>query len=95
MSVKCFRCQKELDYKAGQKVARNEDCEFCSFDLHSCKMCIFYEKSAYNECRESNAERVTEKEKANFCDYFQIGSNENAQAKKNELLNAASALFKK
>jgi len=35
-------------------------------------MCSFYDRTVYNECRESQAERVVEKEKSNFCDYFQL-----------------------
>lgn len=95
MSIPCFRCKKELDFKNGQKVARSEECPYCSFDIHTCKMCQFYDASAYNECRESNAERVLEKEKANFCDYFQIGLSAGRNTSKNDLLSAAQALFKK
>jgi hypothetical protein len=59
-------------------------------------MCQFYDTKAYNECREPMADRITEKEKANFCDYFKIGGGENdAEKKRQELLAKAQALFKK
>ena len=32
--------------------------------------CLFYEVDSYNDCREPQAERVADKEKSNFCDYF-------------------------
>ncbi len=32
--------------------------------------CRFYDETAYNECSEPSAERVVDKEKSNFCDYF-------------------------
>jgi hypothetical protein len=31
---------------------------------------MFYDPHAYNECREVSAERIIDKERANFCDYF-------------------------
>ena len=34
--------------------------------------CDFYDAGAYNQCREPQAERVLEKEKGNFCDYFRL-----------------------
>lgn len=32
--------------------------------------CRFYDKGTYNNCREPRAERVVDKDRANFCDYF-------------------------
>jgi hypothetical protein len=49
-----------------------------------------------NECRESQADRVVEKEKANFCDYFKpSGSSSGNAASRDSLKSAADALFKK
>ncbi|RZF23309.1 hypothetical protein DAY19_05460 [Halobacteriovorax vibrionivorans] len=71
-----------------------EECPYCYASLHCCKMCKFYDKSAYNECRESSADRIVEKEKANFCDYFILkGGSDNGDGK-DDLLAAANALFK-
>lgn len=47
-----------------------EECEACGADLHVCRGCGHHDASAYNECRETNAERVVDKERANRCDYF-------------------------
>jgi hypothetical protein len=59
-------------------------------------MCTFYDVKAYNECREPSADRIVDKEKANFCDYFKIGSGSNdAEKQRQELLAKAQALFKK
>lgn len=42
------------------------------------------------------ADRVQDKEKANFCDYFKIGSSfVDADKQRQELLAKAQALFKK
>jgi hypothetical protein len=59
-------------------------------------MCSFYDPKSYNECRESSADRVQDKEKANFCDYFKIsGSNVDPDQAKKDALAKAAALFKK
>lgn len=65
--ARCFSCQKELSSRIG----RQERCQ-CGADLHCCYNCLFYDSTAYNECREPQAERVLDKERANFCDYFQL-----------------------
>jgi hypothetical protein len=65
-------------------------------DIRSCKNCQFYDPKAYNECRETNADRITEKEKANFCDYYKFGAGANdAEKQRQDALAKAAALFKK
>jgi hypothetical protein len=51
-------------------VGRTETCDGCGADLHACRSCDFHDPAAYNECRESRAERVLEKDRSNFCDWF-------------------------
>jgi hypothetical protein len=59
-------------------------------------MCQFYDPKSYNECREPNADRITEKEKANFCDYYKINSGLNdAEKQRQDALAKAASLFKK
>ena len=59
-------------------------------------MCQFYDPKSYNQCRESSADRVHDKEKANFCDYFKIGSsNINPEKEREDAIAKANALFKK
>ncbi|HPC85586.1 MAG TPA: hypothetical protein P5238_01005 [Smithellaceae bacterium] len=65
----CSRCQKEIP--GDTPTGRQAQCPFCGADLHVCLNCIFYERGIYNDCRESQAERVLEKSRSNFCDYFQ------------------------
>lgn len=95
----CFNCQKTLVLPDDLKISRQDTCEYCGAHLRSCKMCHFYDLSAYNDCREPNAERVVEKEKANFCSYFQVSDGSSGPNKetydKQKLFNAAEELFKK
>ena len=94
-TVSCYHCQQKLEIGTEGKISRKEECSACSASLHCCKMCKFYDTTAYNECRESNAERILDKEKANFCDYFVLkNSNSHADSAKNNLLSLANSLFK-
>ena len=70
MSYYCFKCSASVDIASASNVARRDECSKCSADLHACMNCKFYDQSAYNECREPQAERVVDKDRANFCDYF-------------------------
>lgn len=91
--IKCFSCHKELDLAPGAKIMRSEECPHCYASIHSCKMCQFYDQTAYNECREPSADRIVEKENSNFCDYFILkGGNGGNNA--DEAAKAADALFK-
>ncbi|MBF0417048.1 MAG: hypothetical protein HQL86_02225 [Magnetococcales bacterium] len=49
---------------------RSEVCSSCSKDTRVCLNCRFHDPGSYNECRETVAERVVDKEKSNFCDNF-------------------------
>ncbi|MGH7897189.1 MAG: hypothetical protein ACREQQ_04505 [Candidatus Binatia bacterium] len=67
----CHRCGAEL---ARERVGVRDVCEKCGAYLHCCRNCEFYEPGAHNDCREPNAELVSEKEGGNFCDYFRFAA---------------------
>lgn len=90
----CYNCSRVLEHEMGQKVFRNEDCPHCEASMRCCRMCKHYDKTAYNECREPIADRIIEKEKSNFCDHFSLAGEGNGGADKNNMLDAASSLFK-
>jgi hypothetical protein len=66
----CNKCKKEIadDFFVG----RQSQCPSCGVDLHCCLNCCFYDVGAYNYCREPQAERVLEKNRSNFCDFFKF-----------------------
>jgi hypothetical protein len=66
--LRCAFCNKEIELEG--RVSRNDTCPHCGRDLHCCLQCKFYDPGSYNECREVSAERVVDKERTNFCDYF-------------------------
>jgi hypothetical protein len=92
----CHHCRKELDI--GLKVGRRDTCPYCDADLHICLNCIFYDTVSYNQCRETQAERVVDKEKSNFCDYFNFRDSVHGESRKENKDSAQDkleALFKK
>jgi len=92
--MNCAFCGKAISL--GEKVSRNDTCPHCRRDLKCCRQCKFYDPNAYNECREVSAERVVDKERSNFCDYFvPIGSQKGSVNTVAEAKNALEALFKK
>ena len=94
MKVTCFHCQKTI--VSASKIGFREECGSCRSDLHVCKNCEFYDPKAYNECRETSADVVREKERANFCDFFNAREGGLASSDKAAMLKAAAeALFKK
>ncbi len=92
--MECAFCKKKI--KGAGKVARSDTCPHCGNDLKSCKQCGFYDPHAYNECKEVMAERVVDKERANFCDYFVVGGKSpKRKNRKQDAKDALEALFKK
>ena len=51
---------------------RHEECPHCQVQLHVCRMCGFFDTAAPQQCCEPVADLVPDKQRANFCGYFQI-----------------------
>jgi hypothetical protein len=93
-SVSCFSCGKDVPFL--DRVGRRDECPSCRADVHACKNCEFYDPKVYNECRETSAEVVRERDRANYCDFFEPRKAASGGISKAELLRAqAEALFKK
>ncbi len=89
----CWHCGTAL---GALEYGRQDTCRKCGRDTRCCKNCGFYDRAYNNECQETQADRVVEKERGNFCDYFKPrsgsgagGTNRDAQK------SAAEALFRK
>lgn len=68
-ALSCWKCGHSLG-DMPMPLGRRDECPACGTDLHVCRMCEFYDTSVAKSCREPVAEEVTDKERANFCDYF-------------------------
>lgn len=66
----CFRCGAEIP--AGLRVLHGDECPKCGQDVHCCRFCRFYDPALNNQCSEPQADRVIDKERANFCDFFAL-----------------------
>ena len=91
----CKKCGKTVNQTF---ITRLSTCEFCGADLHSCINCKFYSPESHYQCHETIDELVSDKERANFCDYFVIsalsGTSKDNKDKANEARAAFEALFK-
>jgi hypothetical protein len=66
--MNCFHCGREIETK--ERVGFRDYCPRCDRPLHVCLNCEFYDPGYNNQCRETQAERIVDKDRANFCDYF-------------------------
>lgn len=90
----CVFCHKEIVLTG--KPGRTEECPHCRRDLHCCLQCQFYDPKSHHECRESQAEFVADKDRANFCDYFVFDPQTKVKsATKETMKSKADAWFKK
>lgn len=95
--MNCCFCSETIAIE--QKISRRDTCPRCDRDLRCCKQCHFFDPHAYNECREVAAERIVDKGRANFCDFYvpkgeKVGRGGSANRTK-EAKAALEALFKK
>jgi hypothetical protein len=65
----CYQCGFEVEVK--EKIGRQTTCSKCGRYLHCCLNCRFYSTTTYHQCCETQAEWVSDKQAANFCDYFE------------------------
>lgn len=89
----CYHCKNPLDLS--KKVGRQDTCPKCGRDLHVCLNCKFYDPHFYNACQEPQAERILDKEKANFCEFFSFRSEVAEEQKSEKAKQLLEALFKK
>jgi len=77
---RCFFCGAEIEI-LDRKVGRQEECPSCRRDLHACLQCRFYDRSYHNQCRENQAQIVSDKERSNFCEFFEFGRDAQGEKK--------------
>jgi hypothetical protein len=70
--VACWSCG--LTWEFSPPLGRGDSCSGCRRDAKVCLNCKFYDRHANRECLESQAELVKDKEKSNFCDWFESKS---------------------
>ncbi len=87
----CWKCGASLaEYTL--PLRRLEECLKCGAELHVCKLCEWYSTSVAKHCRETVAEEVKDKERANFCDYFKPRPDAWSNAPQDEAAKAKASL---
>jgi hypothetical protein len=96
---RCHHCGRELPLVA--KISRTDGCPFCFSDLKCCLNCRLHDPGANNQCREPQAEWVSDKDKANFCEFFEyrevpaLASSGDAPSDVRRARDALESLFSK
>jgi len=70
LTLVCWKCGASLAAEP-LPLARVSECPSCTADLHVCRLCEFYDTAVAKSCREPVADAVHNKERANFCGWFQ------------------------
>jgi hypothetical protein len=94
----CHACGKELDLGLGATAGRRDDCPHCRAPLHACRNCTSFDETARHGCREPAAEPPSDKDAANYCDFFVYRKGEMRPREEDpraKALAALDALFKK
>ena len=55
-----------------EPIGRSLRCGSCGKDLRSCRNCRHYAPGARMDCREPDAQVPTDRDRANFCDWFSL-----------------------
>lgn len=68
MARQCQFCGAEVTLS--DPIPRDSSCESCQRDYRCCRQCRHYDTSRNNSCRETEAELVEDKQRRNFCEFF-------------------------
>ena len=66
----CWNCGRATGIEG--RVARADSCENCLADLRCCRGCRHFQPGRRFQCMEPIETNIANKEKSNFCDYFQM-----------------------
>ena len=93
MTKQCHQCGWEWNL-TGQP-GRSESCPQCRSDLRVCLNCESFDTRAAHQCRDRRAEPVMEKDRGNYCEYFEMTRKEakNAQGSSADATERLKKLF--
>ena len=67
--LQCWKCGSDLA-ALSLPLSRRDECPKCRAELHVCRMCVEFDPTRAQQCREPTVEEVRDKQHANFCDFF-------------------------
>ncbi len=92
--VKCAACGAIVQANVGVE----SSCPKCNADLHTCRMCTYFDPGSRFECRKPLTARIVNKGGRNSCDLFAARSvveRETSSGKPTDARQAFANLFKK
>ncbi len=66
----CWNCGRATGIEG--KVTRVDQCTECMADLRCCRGCRHFDPHRRAQCKEPVEKPIVNKEKSNFCDFFQM-----------------------
>ncbi|MEE8149455.1 MAG: hypothetical protein V3T75_03275 [candidate division Zixibacteria bacterium] len=66
----CWNCSKNTGLTG--RISRADSCESCLADMRCCRGCRHFDPNRRFQCKESIETNIPNKEKSNFCDFFQV-----------------------
>jgi threonine dehydrogenase-like Zn-dependent dehydrogenase len=91
---KCWSCGAAL---GSHDYGRESNCLVCGKPTRVCRNCRWFAPGRPNDCEEPMAEPVLDKQRANFCGFFEatgeVGDNDGGSSAE-DLRKAAEELFK-
>ena len=94
VSGTCWHCGGAV---YAQDYGRETNCLACGKPTRVCRNCRWFSRGVANECREPMAERIIDKERANYCEFFDPSMDAGdgaAPSPEEDLLKRAEELFK-
>ena len=91
----CYNCNQSLAALT-LPLSRRDMCPSCAVHLHVCRMCVAYDPGVIGQCREDDADEVLDKERVNFCEWFEPAAgafDAGRQAEQSEARAALDELF--
>ena len=77
-------------------MTRRDMCDNCGIELHVCRMCVHFDANVARQCREDDAEEVSEKARLNFCEWFKPSESafdDKSKTEEDQAISALEALF--
>jgi hypothetical protein len=69
----CWSCGESLAEEP-LPLSRTAECRHCRAELHVCRMCRHYDPRVPGRCREERADPPQDRDRANFCDWFEASA---------------------
>jgi len=93
-TVKCAACGA----KAPSNIRLDSSCPNCKADLHTCRLCTYFDPAARFECRKPIPARIVDKHSRNTCELFAprtVVERETSSGPPTDARQAFAKLFKK